>query len=385
MKILWVNSATTDSFSHTELIEIPPVFQRKGDEIRVLVAGRAAGQLPDYYVALPMLFGSFKAYRLIVTLILPWLCLKYRPDVILTDWISASLTRLIVLARSLGLFGGKLIHDVRTVPVKEDGGKSRAYYAKALSYARRHFDGITTITGPLRDEICSEFGLSPDHIAVWASGVDVAHFHPLENQDLRRELGLENKFVVFYHGAVNENRGIIELAEAIQYLGDLPDLRLLIVGAGNQWDKLEAAVAEKQLDKVILKPSVPYSQIPNWIALADLCVVPLPDHPWWRVSSPLKLMEYLAMGKPVLLTEMRAHRAIIPDDEGAFYVSEARPEVFAEGIRRALGQRDRFAGMGEWGRGKAKADLTWEKQAGILRDYMISVLEGKVLLKGAPE
>jgi len=171
----------------------------------------------------------------------------------------------------------------------------------------------------------------------------------------------------------------------MQYLGDLPDLRLLIVGAGNQWDKLEATVAEKQLDKVILKSSVPYSQIPNWIALADLCVVPLPDHPWWRVSSPLKLMEYLAMGKPVLLTEMRAHRAIIPGDDGAFYISEARPEVFAEGIRRALGRRNRFAEMGNRGRRKAEADLTWEKQAGILRDYMISVLEGKVLLKGASE
>jgi len=134
MKILWVNSAGTDSFSHTELIEIPPVFQRRGDEVRVVVAGRSCDRLPAYYIALPMLFGRFKAYRLkayrlLATFVLPFLCWKQRPDVILTDWISAPLTRLIVLARSFGLFGGKLIHDVRTVPVKEDGGKSRAYYS----------------------------------------------------------------------------------------------------------------------------------------------------------------------------------------------------------------------------------------------------------------
>lgn len=381
MKILWVNSSTTGTLSNTRLFGMPPVFNRWGDESLVLIGGRRNSKMPEYFITLPIPLGSFKLYRLMVTLILPLICFRHKPDVLLSDWMSAQLTRLVVFLRKLGLLRCKLVHDVRTVPVREDQGKSYRIYSGALKFARRHFDGVTTISEPLRDEICREFGFSPDVISVWTSGVDLEHFRPQDSLDLRRELGLDDKFVVFYHGAVSAKRGVIELAQAVQYLGDIPGVRLLIVGGGNQWMKLRAEVMQKKLDQVILKPGVPYAQIPGWIALADLCVVPLPDHPWWRVSSPLKIMEYLAAGKPILLTEMKAHRAVIPDDDDAFYVARAEAEVFAEGIRRAIAERGRFAEMGERGRRKAEADLTWEKQAKVLRNYLVLVLKGEVNLR----
>ncbi|RJP79160.1 MAG: glycosyltransferase [Candidatus Zixiibacteriota bacterium] len=382
MKILWVNSGLGKTFSNTRLFGIPPALRRYGDESLVLIAGRAASTLPDYFLSLPLPLGKLGAYRRLLTVILPFLCLKYRPEVLLSDWMSARQMAGAVLLRRLGLLRCRLVHDVRTVPVKEDQGKSWSVYAGSLEFARRHFDGITTITEPLREEICRQFDLPPDKIAVWTSGVDVNHFQPKEAPaDLRRELGLEGKFVVFYHGSVNENRGVLELARAAEHLSDMDDLRLLILGGGNLWKDLEATVRDGRLDKVVLKPGVPYDQIPRWIALADLCVVPLPDHPWWRVSSPLKLMEYLAMGKPVLLTEMSAHRAVIPDDDQAFYVSEATPEALAQGVRRAREQRDRFAALGEWGRRKAVQELTWDRQAEILRDYLHDVVGNRVHLR----
>jgi glycosyltransferase involved in cell wall biosynthesis len=140
-------------------------------------------------------------------------------------------------------------------------------------------------------------------------------------------------------------------------------------------------VGQKQLDQVILKPGVPYAEIPRWIALADLCVVPLPDHPWWRVSSPLKLMEYLAMGKPVVLTEMKAHRAIVEDDDDAFYIPNAEPAALAAGIRKAMAAKDRFQEVGTKGRQKAVKELTWEGQAKILEDYLERVLAGQVNIR----
>lgn len=375
MKILWINCATAESFSHTELIEIPKVLQKMGDQVLVVVAGKSSLKTAPHFLFLPSPFGSFSVYRFLLALVLPFLCFKYKPDILLTDWMSSSLTRLVVLAKSLGLLRCGLVHDVRTIPVKEDGGRSLRIFSKSLNYARRRFDGITTITERLRDQICQEFGLIPDRIAVWTSGVDVNHFQPVADEILRARLGLEGKFVVFYHGAVGINRGVMELAESVCYLRDIPELCLLIVGGGNQWDELQEMVEQKQLNQVILQSSVSYSEIPQWIAVADLCVVPLPDHPWWRVSSPLKLMEYLAMGKPILLTEMAAHRAVIPDDADAFYVPSAKPDVLAGGIRCAFAERHRLKEMGQKGRRKAKAELTWEEQARVLRDYLESVME----------
>lgn len=381
MKILWVNSGLGKTFSNTRLFGIPPALQSMGDESIVLIAGQAESALPSYFRPLPVPLGRLKLYRLLLTLVLPFLCFKYRPDVLLSDWMSARLTRLAVFFRKLGMLRCKLVHDVRTVPVKEDDGKSWGVYASSLEYARANFDGITTITEPLRAEIHKHFGIGDNEIGVWTSGVDVEHFQPQDATDRRRELGLNGKFVLFYHGNVQPNRGLVELVEAMDLLRDLPDVRLLIVGGGHEWSRLEKLVQEKSLVQVILKPGVPYNQIPGWIACADLCVVPLPDHPWWRVSSPLKLMEYLAMGKPVLLTDMQAHRAVIPADEDAFYVAQCHPQDFAAGVRRSLKERHRFAELSEKGRRKAIAELTWQKQALILKGYLEKVLNGGVNLR----
>ena len=121
MKILWLNCVKDDSFSHTELIEIPPLLREKGAETLVLVASTAArSRLPDFYVPLPMPFKKLMGYRLLMMALLPILFAKYRPDIILTDWMSATLVRLMVLLRSLGFVDCKFVHDVRTVPVKHD-------------------------------------------------------------------------------------------------------------------------------------------------------------------------------------------------------------------------------------------------------------------------
>ncbi|MFH1862233.1 MAG: glycosyltransferase family 4 protein [bacterium] len=381
MRILWVNSGTAKTFSNTRLFGMPPELQKLGDVNRVLIAGKAAEPLPDYFQSLPLPFGRIGLYRLLATWYLPFLCFSYKPDVVISDWMSAKLLRFVDPFRSLGILRCKLVHDVRTVPVKEDRGKSYRVFAENLQYAKKRFDGLTTITEALREEICRGFHFHPEQIAVWTSGVDAEHFKPQNADELRQALNLSDQFVLFYHGAVNENRGVIELAQAMQYLDDLPDIRLLIIGGGNQWAKLQDTVLLNNLSKVILKPGVSYRDIPRWIAVADLCVVPLPDHPWWKVSSPLKLMEYLAMGKPVLLTDILAHRVVLPDAEDAFYVNACHPEQIAAGIRRAYQQRSHFAEMSKKARSRAVQELSWGKQARLLRNYLLTVFEGGVKLK----
>jgi len=378
MTILWVNSSTTATMSNTRLYAIPPIFQKWGHPTYALLGGPKNEKTPDYFITLPVPVGKLGAYRLMMKYYLPFILMRLKPDVVISDWMSGMLFQPAVTFRKMGLIKCKLVHDVRTVPVKDDDGKSWHVYAESLKYARKNFDGLTTITEPLREEICQNFDFSEDQIAVWTSGVDIDHFKPVDGAEMRQKLGLENKFVVFYHGAINENRGVVEFALAAEHLKDLPDVCLVIVGKGNEWNRLEAEVKTRNLTNVILQNGVPYTEIPKWIAMGDLCAVPLPDHPWWRVSSPLKLMEYQAVGKAILLTEMKAHRAVIPNDEDAFYVNDAEPESFAAGIRRALAERDRLKSLGEKGRENAVKTLTWENQAKVLLDYLERVMKQSV-------
>ena len=72
----------------------------------------------------------------------------------------------------------------------------------------------------------------------------------------------------------------------------------------------------------------PLSEIPALIAKCDLPVLPFPDFLPWRVSSPIKLMEYMAMGKPVLVPDMECFTDVLPEDSGIAYYYKLRKRLF---------------------------------------------------------
>jgi len=61
----------------------------------------------------------------------------------------------------------------------------------------------------------------------------------------------------------------------------------------------------------LLNP-ISHEQIADYINLADICIVPLLRIFWWEISSPLKLMEYLAMEKPIVVSDIKTHLDVIP-------------------------------------------------------------------------
>lgn len=90
---------------------------------------------------------------------------------------------------------------------------------------------------------------------------------------------------------------------------------------------------------VIFHKAVPFEDVPQFIAAADFGVVPLPDQPQWRYQTPTKLLEYLSMGKPVIVTDIPAHRWILGNSSLAFFCKQGRPSEIAEAIFQCLGDR----------------------------------------------
>ena len=104
-------------------------------------------------------------------------------------------------------------------------------------------------------------------------------------------------------------------------------IKLFLLGSGDSFDKICEIIRTYNLqDTVKLHGWVDYDQVPEFISIADLCIVPLPDIDWWRVSSPLKLMEYIACGKNILLTDMVAHTNVIGRNGNYFLIREPTPE-----------------------------------------------------------
>jgi glycosyltransferase involved in cell wall biosynthesis len=290
----------------------------------------------------------------------------------------------LVLAPLLRLTNSKVVLDVRTTPLKiRDDFREHLHevlFRTSVMIAKRRFQGITILTRLMKMHVCSEFGLSSDFVGVWTSGVSGNLFdpHKYADKELRKKLGLEHKFIIFHHGVLGKGRandGLVGTIEAIALLKNrLDDLILFLLGEGDGVSILERIAKENGLeDKVRFHSKVDYVEVPRFIAIADVAVVPLVDSPNWRFQCPLKLLEYLAMEKVAIITDIPAHREIIGKSRSGIYIQSIDPEEIAAAMMFAHDNRDKLSDWGKAGRNIVEDAYTWEKVAGSLDEYLSSI------------
>ena len=269
----------------------------------------------------------------------------------------------------------KFVLDIRSIPVDMFGIQDKIHILRfklSIYLCKYLFDGFTVITQPYRTKISEEYGIAEEKIGIWTSGVSLDHFTLPRTESIRKFLGLENKFVIMYHGGLSLSRGISEAIEAIELLkNEIPDLCLFLLGRGNAVEKLKELVITKKLESnVIIHEPVEYNRVPIFIDMCDVGILPLPDLLWWKMSSPLKLMEYLAMGKPVILTDIEAHQQIIKNEKCGIFIDSCKPEDIRDGILKAYAMRKDLKELGYSGRNLILKDFTWGKQAQRLDEYL---------------
>jgi glycosyltransferase involved in cell wall biosynthesis len=208
-------------------------------------------------------------------------------------------------------------------------------------------DKIFFISPMLAESYSTRFNIPKAKTAVWPVAVDLSVFRDRSKTKvnrLRKELGVARRVGVLYHGAIAKSRGIIDLAEASEILNtESVNVTLILLGDGAARKDIEEFVRQNHLEEIIqLRGPVNYSEVPDFIAACDVGIIPLPDEPWWRNQPALKLLEYLAMNKPVIVSDIPAHRWIVDNDRVALYLHGTNPHDIAEGIRAFLLSRDRF-------------------------------------------
>jgi glycosyltransferase involved in cell wall biosynthesis len=305
--------------------------------------------------------------------------LKKRPDYVITS-------------SSTSMFGWltklfphplkpKVILDIRSTPIRVKG-TFREYlhtimFRVSVVLAKKKFDGMTTLTQLMKKAICYNFDINPNFVGVWTSGVSTEFFvlNKYDAKQLRRELGLENKFIVFYHGALSKARGIGETIKSVKILKTRhDDIVLFLLGTGTGVQELMKIAEETGVqDKVIVHGWVNYSEVPKYIAMCDVAIVPLPDSPNWRYQCPLKLLEYLAMNKVAIVTDIPANRAIVGKCKCGIVVPSANPQEIAKAIEYAYVNRKKLNEWGGCGRALVEKSYSWEKIAKDFENYLLSL------------
>jgi glycosyltransferase involved in cell wall biosynthesis len=265
-------------------------------------------------------------------------------DVIILDVeIAPAILPFLLLRRLAGGFP-ILFLRVSSNPV-ETGGMLRSLfmsfrYALAIKFSALFFDKLCFIS-PMLADTCSRYGISAGKIMVWPSAVDTRAFDPhvpLGVNDLRGELGLSEGLSVIYHGVLTEGRGIMDTVEAFKILKDSAiKATITLLGDGPVKREVSRYVKANHLEDVaILRGPVDYLDVPRYIAAHDVGLIPLPDDPWWRNQFPIKALEYLAMNKPVIVSNIPAHRWILGNATVATYLKGTSAREIAIGIRAYL-------------------------------------------------
>jgi glycosyltransferase involved in cell wall biosynthesis len=247
-------------------------------------------------------------------------------------------------------------------------------YVLLVKLSLRFVDKIFFISPMLAKSYSVQFGIPETKTAVWPVAVDASIFRDRSTtrvKDLRKELGLSGRVGVLYHGAISKERGIIDLVQAFEILRrESMNVTLILLGNGPARKDIERFVRRNHLEAIIqLREPVDYSEVPDYIAACDVGIVPLPDRPWWRYQPALKLLEYLAMNKPVILSDIPAHRWIVDNPSVALYLHATSPRGIAEGIRAFLYSRDSFdASVGR----RIAEEFSVEKIAEMIDNELLS-------------
>jgi len=287
---------------------------------------------------------------------------------------------LLIFLAFLRLFGKKqpyFVMDTRTLPMEpEDKSTWKDKLRSVFSYqmntlGNRFFDGRTAITPRMAEVLDIP---ARKLWGIWPSGVKLEDFSTIPSQRIWPTA--DEPIQLLYIGSMRHERNLLTLAKAVaQANTGGHNFILSIVGDGNARTDLE--IYAKECGGFIkIFPPVPYKEVPNWLAQAHVGMLPFPDEEKFRVSSFIKLFEYMASGLPVLATRIESHTNVIGKGNFAFWADGADTQGLFNALLKIQAGREELPQMG-FQASQSACDWTWQLSANKLKTALEYGLTGK--------
>ncbi|HZT95993.1 MAG TPA: sugar transferase, partial [Chloroflexota bacterium] len=188
-------------------------------------------------------------------------------------------------------------------------------------------------------------------IQVVPNGVDVRAFDVPPDPGFRHRLGLENKIIALYSGALGYANDLETLLEASKQLVSRRDIAVVILGDGKERHRLQRQAEDMGLSNVVFASARPKSEMAPILASVDICVATLRDIPLFATPYPNKVFDYMAAGKPVVLAIDGAIREVVEAAGGGVFSPPGDAEALAATIARLADDGELRQHMGASGRG----------------------------------
>ncbi len=237
-------------------------------------------------------------------------------------------------------------------------------------------DRVVTLGEAMRDEIVAR-GVPAANVVIVPNGVSESFLRPLPRDGgrLRASLGIQpGEQVVGLVSSLVAHEGIGTLLEAVRLLNDQGvRARALIVGDGPERTALQRQAAGLGLD-AIFTGRVPAARVRDYHAVLDVFVVPRTPDRVCQLVTPLKPVEAMASGLPVVVSSVRALAEIVQDGETGLLFPPLAADALAAQLKQLLDSPDLRAKLGAAARDWVARDRTWAHNAVRYREVYSGVI-----------
>lgn len=329
--------------------KLPRQASRFGEVGATYLPRVPVGKLSKFIKSTGWYYVERSIFALLVFLYLLWRRLRgrklqviYSRDVIITYWLSSVWKHLL---------GTKVIYEVHEV---ESEGSHRArgrFWQPILRRidrgALRRSDGLASLTHAFIPD-AHRFGVPTSRIAVIPDAFDEATYYPRDRLAARAALNLPAAATIYaYAGLTFAYRGLDMLVDAFAAARSTQHIALLVLVGGK--DREQATLREQAAhlgiaEHVLLAGRKDAASVAQYLAAADALIIP--DTVTKATASPLKLFEYMAMDRAIILPALPALQEVLPTT-AALYFTPGNTAELALALRRINADRELAATLGQ--------------------------------------
>jgi glycosyltransferase involved in cell wall biosynthesis len=384
LKILFIHRTQSRDGQFVHIQELIAAFRALGHEVVLIEPGHVRalrfGDQPKASLAIKRSVPGFLyelmelAYSIPEFLRLAWACGAHRPDML---YQRANLYMLSGMGCAR-LFRLPYLLEVNA-PLAEERGKFGNLRLPRLAAWTEHTawraaDGVLPVTEVLARTV-ERAGVPRGRITVIPNGVDLERFALGEEAALRKRLSLEGKLVLGFVGFVREWHHADAIVEMLAGPNLPTNSHFLIVGDGPVKDALHDQARRLGVaDRLTITGIVPRDEVAAYIRCFDVALQPhvVP------YASPLKMIEYMALGRAIVAPTTDNIRELLVDGESALLVDPDDKLAYAaavgrlahdEALRHRLGAAARNAVLSR--------DLTWRRNAQTVAALAQAAMDGK--------
>ncbi|MFA6322567.1 MAG: glycosyltransferase family 4 protein [Candidatus Buchananbacteria bacterium] len=228
---------------------------------------------------------------------------------------------------------------------------------------------IVAITRNLKD-VLIDYNVIPENVIVAPDGVDLVEFENISGSqtEIRKMLTLPtDKKIIMYAGHLYEWKGVDLLAQTARTFNN-NELFVFIGGNKKDIEVFKNKFGDQK--NILILGFVPHDKVPYYLKAADVLV--LPNSAKKDISrlytSPMKLFEYMAAGRPIVASDLPSIREILSDDCATLVLPDSVESLVA-GIKKILNDDSLATKMAAQSYQKI-GEYTWEKRTKKIIDFV---------------